>query len=249
MSFQSGLFCWVFQMLQKVLSKLLTCIISAVKAGHQSYSDSSYSRGSVNQTWVLNTSKDLLEYIQSRFLSSCNSIKAFDFSTLYTTIPYPKQKENLKELVQLCFSKTNGQRIYKYLVLGRNRSYFVTTITVILPKRSLKLISSTSSSFFIDNIFVIFSGRFFQQTYDIPMGTNCVPLLADLFFYSYEANFIQGFHEQSEKKLARSFNFMFRYIDDVLSLNNHVVSGVLIVRVVSAFVIVRIVSGLVIVQS
>jgi hypothetical protein len=111
----------------------------------------------------LNTTKDLLEYIQSRFLSSCNSIKAFDFSTLYTTIPYPKQKENLKELVQLCFSKTNGQRIYKYLVLGRNISYFVTTITVILPKRSLKLISSTSSSFFIDNIFVIFSGRFFNK--------------------------------------------------------------------------------------
>ena len=192
----------------------------------------------------MNTSKDLLEYIQSRFLSSCNSIKAFDFSTLYTTILYPKQKDNSKELIQLCSSKQNGQRIYKYLVLGRNRSYFVTTITVILPKRSLKLISSTYSSFFIDNIFVIFGGRFFQQTYNIPMGTKCVPLLADLFFYSYEANFIQGFHEQSEKKLTRSFNFMFRYIDDVLSLNNHAVSGVLIVRVVSALSLFALCQGL-----
>ena len=54
----------------------------------------------------------------------------------------------------------------------------------------------------------------------IPMGTNCAPLLADLFLYSYEADFIQGLLKKNEKKLARSFNFTFRYIDDVLSLNS-----------------------------
>jgi hypothetical protein len=38
--------------------------------------------------------------------------------------------------------------------------------------------------FVIDNIFVIFGGRVFQQTDGIPMGTNYAPLLADLFRYS-----------------------------------------------------------------
>jgi hypothetical protein len=52
------------------------------------------------------------------------------------------------------------------------------------------------------------------------MGTNCAPLLADLFLYSYEADFIQGLLKKDEKKLSRSFNFTFRYIDDVPSLNN-----------------------------
>ena len=52
------------------------------------------------------------------------------------------------------------------------------------------------------------------------MGTNRVPLLADLYLYSYEADFIQGLLRKNEKKLAWSFNFMFRYIDDVLSLHN-----------------------------
>jgi hypothetical protein len=43
----------------------------------------------------------------------------------------------------------------------------------------------------------------------------------DLFLYSYEADFIQeGLLKKNEKKLTRSFNFTFRYIDDVLSLNN-----------------------------
>ena len=47
--------------------------------------------------------------------------------------------------------------------------------------------------FFIDNIFVQFGGRLFHQV--IPMGTNCAPLLADLFLYSYE-NEICGQYDQ-----------------------------------------------------
>ena len=52
------------------------------------------------------------------------------------------------------------------------------------------------------------------------MGTNCAPLLADLFLNSYEADFIKGLLRKNEKKLARSFNVTSRYIDGVLSLNN-----------------------------
>ena len=73
--------------------------------------------------------------------------------------------------------------------------------------------------FFIDKIFVMFGGHAFQQTVGTHMGTNCA-LLADLFLYSYEADFVQGLLKKNEKKLARSFNFTFRYIDEVLSLNS-----------------------------
>ena len=72
----------------------------------------------------------------------------------------------------------------------------------------------------IDNIFVTFGGRVLQQTVGILMGTNCVPLLPDLFLYYYEAEFIQELLRKEDKKLAISFNFPFRYRDDVLSLNN-----------------------------
>ena len=66
----------------------------------------------------------------------------------------------------------------------------------------------------------MFGGCVFQQTVGIPMGTNCAPLLADLLLYFYEADFIQGFLKNNKKKLARSFNLTFRYVDDVFSLNN-----------------------------
>jgi hypothetical protein len=104
-------------------------------------------------------------------------------------------------------------------VLGRDRSYFVKH-----HSDSTKKFSETDIynmlKFLIDNIFVMFGGHVFQQKVSIPMGTNCAPLLADLFLYSYEADFIQGLLKKNEKKLARSFYFTFRYVDDVLSLNN-----------------------------
>ena len=52
------------------------------------------------------------------------------------------------------------------------------------------------------------------------MGTTCAPPLADIFFYSYEAEFIQSLLSTSKKQLASRFNFTYRYIDDVLSINN-----------------------------
>jgi hypothetical protein len=44
----------------KPLSKLLTCILSAVKTGLHSYCDTSYSRGGVNRKWILKKGHMLL---------------------------------------------------------------------------------------------------------------------------------------------------------------------------------------------
>jgi hypothetical protein len=75
--------------------------------------------------------------------------------------------------------------------------------------------------FLIDNIYLIVGGQVFQQSVVIPMSTNCAPLLVDLFLYSYEAEFIQKLLHEKKKSLAVAFNSTFRYIDDVLSINNN----------------------------
>ena len=106
------------------------------------------------------------------------------------------------------------------MVLGWQKTYFVKKHTDSDKKYSEEDIVRMLD-FLIDNIFVQFGRQVFQQTIGIPMGTNCAPLLADLFLYSYEAEFIQGLLQKNEKVLAQSFNFSFRYIDNVLSLNNN----------------------------
>ena len=57
----------------------------------------------------------------------------------------------------------------------------------------------------VDSIFVL-------------MGTNCAPLLSYLFLHVYEADFHQDILKNKDTKLT--FNSSFRYIDDVLLLNN-----------------------------
>jgi hypothetical protein len=59
----------------------------------------------------------------------------------------------------------------------------------------------------IDNIFVQFGGRVFQQTISIPMGTNCASLLADLFLHDYQADFLQGLLKNKDRKLFQTFKF------------------------------------------
>jgi len=60
----------------------------------------------------------------------------------------------------------------------------------------------------------------FQQTIGISVGTNCAPLLSNLFLYAYEAVFLQGLLKNKDRKLAQTFNSSFCYIDDILSLDN-----------------------------
>ena len=64
----------------------------------------------------------------------------------------------------------------------------------------------------IDNVFC--------QMIGIPMGTNCAPLLADLFLYSYENEFLDNMIKSGHRRLARSFNLCYRYIDDLIVFNN-----------------------------
>ena len=52
------------------------------------------------------------------------------------------------------------------------------------------------------------------------MGTNCAPLLAGLFLYSYESGFLDSLVESGHRKLAWSFDLCYRYIDDLIVFNN-----------------------------
>ena len=43
--------------------------------------------------------------------------------------------------------------------------------------------------FFLDNIYIRFSTKLYRHIVGIPMGTNCAPIVADLFLFSYERDF------------------------------------------------------------
>jgi hypothetical protein len=105
--------------------------------------------------WTLKNSKDLLDNLKSRSFSHVSSVKTFDFSTLYTTLPHDKLKPRLKETIHKAFSHRNDGSIF--VVLGYNSTYFSNKIQKDKTCYSEEQVISMLE-FLIDNIFVSFGG-------------------------------------------------------------------------------------------
>ena len=52
------------------------------------------------------------------------------------------------------------------------------------------------------------------------MGTNCAPLVADLFLFCYERDFMKSLTEEKQYDMIDAFNSTSRYLDDLLNIDN-----------------------------
>ena len=53
------------------------------------------------------------------------------------------------------------------------------------------------------------------------MGTNCVILVADLFLFCYERDFMLCLSEDNQSGVIEAFNSTSRYLDDLLNIDNY----------------------------
>ena len=51
------------------------------------------------------------------------------------------------------------------------------------------------------------------------MGTNCAPLVADLFLFCYERDFMMSLSDDKQPVVTDAFNSTSRYLDDILNIN------------------------------
>ena len=52
------------------------------------------------------------------------------------------------------------------------------------------------------------------------MGNNCAPLVADLFLFSYERDFMMSLSDDKQADVIGAFNTTSRFLDDILNINN-----------------------------
>ena len=52
------------------------------------------------------------------------------------------------------------------------------------------------------------------------MGTNWAALVADLFLFCYERDFIMSLSDGKQADVIVAFNTISRYLDDILNINN-----------------------------
>ena len=60
--------------------------------------------------------------------------------------------------------------------------------------------------YLLDDIFIRFGSKLYRQIIGIPMGTNCVPLVADLFLFCYERDFIKSLSPKNQADIIGIFN-------------------------------------------
>ena len=78
----------------------------------------------------------------------------------------------------------------------------------------------------MDNIYIRFGNKLYRQIVGIPMGTNCAPLVADLFLFCYERDFMTSLSDNNQADIIEAFNSTSRYLDDLLNINNPYFEGI-----------------------
>ena len=72
----------------------------------------------------------------------------------------------------------------------------------------------------LDSIFVQFGTKLYREVFGIPMGTNCAPLVADLFLFCCERDFMMSLSDDKQADIIDAFNATSRYLDDNFNINN-----------------------------
>ena len=57
------------------------------------------------------------------------------------------------------------------------------------------------------------------------MGTKCAPLVADLFLFCYEKDFMTSLSDNNQADIIEAFNSTSRYLDDLLNIDNSYFAG------------------------
>ena len=74
--------------------------------------------------------------------------------------------------------------------------------------------------YLLDNIFITFGTELYRQTIGIPMGINCAPLVADLFLFCYERDFMKSLSREKQADIIEAFNSTSRHLDDLVNIDN-----------------------------
>ena len=158
-------------------------------------------------------------------------VRSGDFATMYTTIPHALLIEAVTAVTAEAFEWAGrehsidaaGLRIEWSTEQGEVHTRWVRGAGD--ADRGADSCTFTAAelvhfvTFLVHNTYVINGAVIRRQRVGLPMGTNCAPSLSNVFLYFYESRFIDRTMMVSIYRAAQ-FHITFRYIDDVLSIDN-----------------------------
>ena len=165
---------------------------------------------------VIKNSGEILDKRKARDFNA-TSLSTYDFSTLYITLPHSLINGKLIDLIKRsliregspCLACYNRNACFTSEKLKRYHARFCQNVCDAL-------------TFLLDNIFIRFSNKLNGQVVRVPMDTNCAPLVANLFLFCYERDFMMSLSDDKQADIIDAFNTTSRYLDDILNINNNV---------------------------
>ena len=164
--------------------------------------------------WSIKNSGEILDKLKARDFNA-TSLSTYDFSTLYTTLPHNLIKDKLIDLIERTFQREGSP----YLACSDRNAFFTSEKPKKYHAWSCQNVCD-ALTFLLDNIFIRFGTKLYRQVVGIPMGTNCAPLVADLFLFCYERDFMMSLSDDKQADVIDAFNTTSRYLDDILNINN-----------------------------
>ena len=77
----------------------------------------------------------------------------------------------------------------------------------------------------MDNIYIRFGTKLYRQIVGISIGTNCAPLVPELFLFCYERDFMTSLSNDNQADIIKALSQTSRYLDDHLNIDNPYFEG------------------------
>ena len=200
----------------KALSKDISSVFTLFQKHIETYHNKAHFYSGVKTNWIVHNRDDVLNVVKkSAVRRSAKCVSSFDFSTLYTKIPHDKLIEVLNQIINFIFK--GGTR--KIIVVNKSGIAHWANKTNKIYNNYTKESIIKAVSFLIYNCYFNLGGKLFKQMIGIPMGSDPAPAFANLFLFFYESSWLNKL-KKSNNILARKFGQVFRYIDDLLTLND-----------------------------
>ena len=139
-------------------------------------------------------------------------------------MPHNLIKEKLLYLIEWTFKRALKNYGSLYLACNDRKAFFTSSDQIRYTLWSCQNVCD-ALSYLLDNIYIRFGTKLYRQIVGIPMGTNSDPLVADLFLYCYERDFMDFLNHDNQADVIEAFNSTSRYLDDLLNIDNPYFEG------------------------
>ena len=145
---------------------------------------------------IYKNSNEVLNKLKSRQFRAFN-LSTSDFSMLYSTLPHNLIKEKLNDLIEWTFHREDSL----YLAYNVRNAFFTSEVHKNYTLWTCQKMCE-ALTFLLDNIYIRFGPKSFR-----PMGTNFAPLVADLFLFWYERDFMMSLSVENQSEIIEAFSW------------------------------------------